>query len=159
MHKLDQIIRSHPFWEGLNPRHFPFLNRCATFAKFGVDQPILHAGVEANHFYLICRGRVALETFVPGKGAITMETLAAGEALGWSWLFPPYRWHFSACSLDRTETVAFAARHLRDYAEESHDFGYQLTRRVGQVVWQRLQAARLQLVNSMVLAECDCSKS
>jgi CRP/FNR family transcriptional regulator, cyclic AMP receptor protein len=70
-----------------------------------------------------------------------METLDAGEALAWSWLSPPYCWHFSACSLDRTETVAFDAHHLRNHAEESHDFGYELTRRVGQVVWQRLQAA------------------
>jgi CRP/FNR family transcriptional regulator, cyclic AMP receptor protein len=148
MDKLDQIIRSHPFWEGFNPRHFPILNKCAGFAKFGVDQPILHAGVDADRFYLICRGRVALETFVPGKGAITMETLDAGEALGWSWFYPPCRWHFSACSLDRTETVAFGASQLRNYAAENHDFGYQLATRVGQVVWQRLRAARLQLVNS-----------
>jgi CRP/FNR family cyclic AMP-dependent transcriptional regulator len=159
MDKLDQIIRLHPFWEGLNPRHFPILNKCATFGKFGVDQPILHAGVDADRFYLICRGRVALETFVPGKGAITMETLDAGEALGWSWLFPPYRWHFSACSLDRTETVAFGASQLRNYAKENHDFGYQLAPRVGQVVWQRLRAARLQLVNSMSHLQCDCTKS
>jgi CRP/FNR family transcriptional regulator, cyclic AMP receptor protein len=158
MDKLDQIIRTHPFWEGLSPRHFPILNRCATFAKFGVDQPILHAGVDADRFYLICRGRVALETFVPGKGAITMETLDAGEALGWSWLFPPYRWHFSARSLDRTETVAFGASQLRTYAEENHDFGYQLATRVGQVVWQRLRAARLQFVNSMSHLKCDCTK-
>ena len=67
MHKLDHIIRSHPFW-GLNPRHFPILNQCATFARFGVDQPILHAAVEADRFYLLYRGQVALETFVPGKG-------------------------------------------------------------------------------------------
>jgi CRP/FNR family transcriptional regulator, cyclic AMP receptor protein len=146
METLDHIIRSHPFWDGLNPRYFHILNECAAFVKFGVDQPIFHAGVDADHFYLICTGRVALETFVPGKGAITLETISAGEALGWSWLFPPYRWHFSALSVDITEAVAFGAHGLRKYAEENHDFGYELITRIGQVVLQRLQATRLQLV-------------
>jgi CRP/FNR family transcriptional regulator, cyclic AMP receptor protein len=83
---------------------------------------------------------------VPGKGAITIETLGAGKALGWSWLFPPYRWRFSARSVELTEAVAFSAHKLRNYAEENHDFGYELTTRVGQVILQRLQAARSQLV-------------
>lgn len=146
MQTLDQIIPSHPFWKGLNPHYFHILKECAAFVKFGVDQPIFDAGVDADHFYLICTGRVALETFVPGKGAITIETLGAGEALGWSWLFPPYRWHFSARSVELTEAVAFGAHGLRKYAEENHDFGYELTTRVGQIVLQRLQATRLQLV-------------
>ena len=29
-----------------------------------------------------------------------IETLEAGEVVGWSWLFPPYRWHFDARALD-----------------------------------------------------------
>ena len=155
METLDHIIQSHPFWEGLNPRYLPILHECATIAKFGVGQPILHAGVDADRFYLICTGRVALETFVAGKGAITIETLDAGEARGWSWLFPPYRWNFSACSLDLTEAVAFGAHRLRKYAEEDHDFGYELTTRVGQALLQRLQATRLQLVHSMSHLESD----
>lgn len=146
MQTLDHIIRSHPFWEGLNPHYFHILNECADFVKFGEEQPIFRAGVEAEHFYLICSGQVALETFVPGRGAITIEMLGPGEALGWSWLFPPYRWHFSARSVELTETIAFGANELRKYAEENHDFGYELTTRVGRIILQRLQATRLQLV-------------
>jgi CRP/FNR family cyclic AMP-dependent transcriptional regulator len=80
---------------------------------------------------------------MPGKGVITIQTLGPGEALGWSWLFPPYRWHLSARSADITEAVCFGARGLRDYAEENHDFGYDLAMRVGQIMLQRLQATRL----------------
>jgi CRP/FNR family cyclic AMP-dependent transcriptional regulator len=146
MQTLDHLIRSHPFWQGVNPRYFHILNECAAFAKFGVEQPIFRRGVEAEHFYLICSGQVALETFVPGKGAITIDTLGPGEALGWSWLFPPYRWHFSARSVDFTEMITFSVHELRKHAEENHDFGYELTTRVGQVVLERLQATRLQLL-------------
>ena len=37
---------------------------------------------------------------------MTIETLDAGEILGWSWLFPPYRWHFDA---PRVEPVGRSA--------------------------------------------------
>jgi CRP/FNR family transcriptional regulator, cyclic AMP receptor protein len=147
---LDQLIRSHPFWQGLDLRYFHLLNECAALVKFGANEPIFHAGIDAEFFYLIHRGRVSLETFVPGQGAVTIETLASGQALGWSWLFPPYRWHFSAHSIELTEAVAFSAHDLRSYAEKNHDFGYELTRRASQVILQRLQAARLNLVEFYV---------
>ena len=153
MQRLDDTIRSHPFWQGINPCYFHLLNECAAFVKFGFEQPIFRAGIKAEQFYLICSGQVALETFVPGKGAITIETLGPGEALGWSWLFPPYRWHFSARSVDLTEMVAFDVHRLRKHAEENHDFGYELATRIGQVVLKRLQATRLQLLEFYAIHE------
>jgi CRP/FNR family transcriptional regulator, cyclic AMP receptor protein len=153
MQTLDHVIRSHPFWQGINPRYFPILNECAAFVKFGAEQPIFRTGVEAEHFYLICSGQVALETFVPGKGAITIETLGPGQALGWSWLFPPYCWHFSARSVDLTEVISFGGQGLRKYAAQNPDFGYELAIRVGQVVLERLQATRLQLLEFYLTSE------
>jgi hypothetical protein len=73
-----------------------------------VGQPVFQADSDAEYFYLIDQGSVGLEMFVRGKGVITIQTIGAGEALVWSWLFPPYRWHFSARSHAATEAVAFA---------------------------------------------------
>jgi CRP/FNR family transcriptional regulator, cyclic AMP receptor protein len=84
---------------------------------------------------------------VRGKVVVTIQTLGVGEALGWSWLFPPYRWHFSARSCAVTEAVVFEAMALREYAQENHDFGYELVKRVNQVMLDRLQATRLRLAN------------
>jgi CRP-like cAMP-binding protein len=146
MQTLDHLIRSHPFWRGLDLRYFHLLKEWAALVKFGANEPIFHAGTDAEFFYLIHTGRVSLETFVPGQGAVTIETLASGQVLGWSWLSSPYRWHLSAHSIEITEAVAFSADGLRRYAEENHDFGYELTRRVSQVMLQRLQATRRNLV-------------
>jgi CRP-like cAMP-binding protein len=147
METVQEIIRNHPFWKGLNPRYFHILRECATYVRWGIDQNIFTAGLDAKHFYLIHQGRVALQTFIPGKGTITFQTVGPGEALGWSWLFPPYCWHFSARSIDITEAVCFGVRGLLDYAQENHDFGYELAMRVGQILLQRLQATRLQLID------------
>ena len=142
MNTVENIIGTHPFWKELNPHYFHILRECAVYSRFGVGQCIFEAGSDAEHFYLIHNGYVVLETLMPGKGRVTLQAIGPGEALGWSWLFPPYRWHFSARSTEVTDAVCFGARALRDYAEENHDFGYDLAMRVVRIVLERLQAAR-----------------
>jgi CRP-like cAMP-binding protein len=94
------------------------------------------------------QGKVALEMpYVPGEGLITIQTLGAGEALGWSWLFPPYQWHFSARAVEPTEAVVFKADALRNKAKENPAFGYDLALRVGGIMLQRLQATRMRLLD------------
>ena len=147
MRTLEQLIADHPFWKGLDPHYFPLLNACASEECFGLQQQIFREGSGADRFYLIHSGRVALETFMPGTGVITNQTIGTGEALGWSWLFPPYRWHFSARSIDETDVVAFDAQALREKTEENHDFGYDIAMRIAQIMLQRLQATRMQLLD------------
>lgn len=128
-------------------RHLEVLTECASVEQFGLGQPIFQAGARAEQFYLIHSGRVGLEMFVRGKGIVTIQTIDAGEALGWSWLSPPYCWHFDARSHQVTDALVFPAQTLRSYAEQDHDFGYELATRVAQVMLQRLQATRLKLVD------------
>jgi CRP-like cAMP-binding protein len=90
---------------------------------------------------------VALQVFVPQRGPITVETVAAGEVLGWSWLFPPYRWHFDAQALELVRAIAFDGQCLRNKCAEDHDLGYALMQRFAQIMLQRLQATRLQLLD------------
>ena len=143
---LHKAIVAHPFFKGMNARYLHLLTDCASGVQFGVGQEIFHERQVADHFYLIEKGQVALETFVPGKGATTIQTIGAGEPLGWSWLFPPYEWHLTARAVEPVEVVAFGAVSLRESAEENHDFGYDLAMRVGRVMLARLQATRRRLV-------------
>ena len=146
MDTLESTIATHPFTKDINPRFLHLLKECATFERFGIGHEIFHESFEADRFYLIHSGRVALQTFVPGTGVTTIQTIGAGEALGWSWLYPPYRWHFSAVTVDPVEAAAICAKTLRDRMEENHEFGYALTMGVGQVMLERLQATRLRLL-------------
>src|SRR5690348_10568813 len=105
LESLEQLIAEHPFVAGLKPAFLHLLEECANVRRFGAQQQIFHEGGEADHFYLIIKGKVALETFVPGCGMVTIQTLQDGDALGWSWLFPPSRWHFTATTLAPTEVL------------------------------------------------------
>jgi CRP-like cAMP-binding protein len=148
---LKEMIAKHPFCKGLNPACFQILEECAKSECFEPGQLLFEEGGKADTFYLIRTGQVRLDAFVPGRGTVTVQTVSAGAALGWSWLFPPYQWHFSAHANEITEVVAFNAQSLRDFSEANHDFGYELIKRVSGVMLQRLQETRLLLVDFYAL--------
>jgi len=147
---VRDIIVAHPFFKNLNPHYVHLLADCALFERFGIGQDIFREGQQADRFYIIHTGRVALETFVPRSGPTTVQTVEAGGALGWSWLYPPYAWQFSARAVEPVEAVAFGAASLRENAEENHDFGYELLLRMGRVMLDTLQGTRRKLVEFYV---------
>jgi CRP/FNR family transcriptional regulator, cyclic AMP receptor protein len=148
MKTLEDILAQHPFWNNLPPQYFPLLIECAVIERFQPGEQIFKTGYDADHFYLIRQGKVALETaYVPGEGFITIQTLGAGEALGWSWLFPPHKWHFSARAVEPTEAVVFKANALRNKAKEIPAFGYDLAMRVGGIMMKQLQSTRIRLLD------------
>jgi CRP/FNR family cyclic AMP-dependent transcriptional regulator len=144
---LEELIAGHPFLAGMEPRLYHFFDECGTLRRFGSGQQIFHDGSEADHLYLILLGQVALETFVPGYGMATIQKLGPGEPLGWSWLFPPYEWQFSASTLKPTEVISFDAAALRSKAEGDIEFRDELLTRTARTLAQRLQGTRMQLVD------------
>jgi CRP/FNR family cyclic AMP-dependent transcriptional regulator len=144
---LTDLIKSHPFLAGLDPEFYEFFHDCATVRRFASQQQIFHEGGEADHFYLILSGEIALETFVPGCGTVTIQRLGPKEALGWSWLFPPHEWHFTATTLAPTEVISFNAEALRAKAAENRDFRDELLTRVAKTLLERLQSTRMQLID------------
>ena len=147
MHTLELILAEHAFFKGLEPRYMQLITGCASNVRFDARTYIFREGEAAEQFYLIREGKVALETFAAERGSIVIETIEAGEVLGWSWLFPPYQWHFSARVVEPTRAIALDGVCLRTKCEEDHDLGYQLVKRVAQIMMQRLQATRLQLLD------------
>jgi CRP/FNR family cyclic AMP-dependent transcriptional regulator len=147
MQTLTTLLEAHPFFKGMDDRFLPFFSSVATITYYEGDASIFAEGEHAAHFYLIIKGKVTLETFSAEHGVIPIETIEEGEALGWSWLFPPYRWHFSARTAEPVDLIALDAERLRAQCEADHDFGYELVQRVAHVMMQRLQATRLQLLD------------
>ena len=106
---------------------------------------IFREGDPANRFYLIERGKVSLASHNRDEPSVDIQTIGPGDVLGWSWLFPPHCWHYDAWAADDTRAVVFEATRLRDDCEADKAFGYELMKRVAQVLVHRLQATRLKL--------------
>jgi CRP-like cAMP-binding protein len=147
METLESILSEHPFLRGLDAPHLELITGCASNVRFNKGDFIFREEEEADRFFLIRHGLVALDVFVPERGSVTIDTIQEGEVLGWSWLFPPYRWHFDARALQLTRAVAFDGKCLRDKCDRDHDLGYEMVRRFAEVIMQRLQSARLQLLD------------
>jgi CRP-like cAMP-binding protein len=115
------------------------------FTKFNAGELIFREGDPANRFYLLQKGKVALECLTD-HGVQCIQTVAGGDVLGWSWMFPPFFWHFDARALEPTEAIFFYGTPLRTECETDHEFGYELLKRMSLVMLSRLQATRRQLL-------------
>lgn len=147
MDTLEPIIAEHPFARDLDRRYIDLLVGCAANVRFEAGEFIFREGQEANLFYLIRHGMVAVEIYAGAAGQINVTTIAEGEVLGWSWLFPPYRWKFDARAVEPTRAIALDGKCLRVKCEADHDLGYELLKRFAYMVEQRLDATRLQLLD------------
>jgi CRP/FNR family transcriptional regulator, cyclic AMP receptor protein len=145
--KIDELIAEIPALAPLSAGHRETIAGCATNVVFEAGRQILREGEPADTFYVIRHGTVALETFVPRSGPVTIETLHDGDLLGWSWLVPPYRVHFDARALATTHTIAFDGECLRGKCDDDPALGYGLLRLFAAVMLERLQGTRLRLLD------------
>jgi len=147
METLERIIAEHPFFAGLESYYTGLLVGCGANIRFQPGAYIFKEGEEANEFYLIRSGRVALEIAAPQHKPIVIETLSEGDILGWSWLLPPYQWKFNAHSVLDTRAIALDGKCLRTKCEQNHDLGYEVLKRFAQIMERRLEATRLQVLD------------
>ncbi|MBZ5682080.1 MAG: cyclic nucleotide-binding domain-containing protein [Acidobacteriia bacterium] len=147
METLERFIAEHPFFAGLESYYTGLLVGCASNVRFEKGTSIFKEGGDANEFYLIRAGKVALELIEPHRRPIVISTLSEGEILGWSWLLPPYQWKFNAHALEETRAIALDGKCLRTKCEQNHDLGYELLKRVAQIMERRLEATSLQLLD------------
>jgi len=144
---LERILAAHPFFKGMEPIYHQLFVDCASNVRFEAGAFIFREGEEANQFYLIRHGRVAVEISTPERGPVIIQSLGEGDVLGWGWMIPPYRWHFDARAVELTRAIALDGRCLRERSEADHDLGFQLMKRAAQVMEERFQATRLQLLD------------
>lgn len=147
IHTLEPIIKEHPFFADMPEKHVEFISGCAKNVTFPEWHTIFHEGDQANEFYVVREGLVSVELLVPNHGPTTIQTVGEGDILGWSWVSPPYRWHFNARTWQRTRVIVFDANCLRKKCEDDHDLGYELLKRFAGLITERLDATRLQLLD------------
>lgn len=136
-----ETLPEHPLFSGLGLRHRQTLAECSMPASFEPGALVVETGEPANCFYLVISGLIALET-LGAQSPLRVQSIGPGDVLGWSWLFPPYCWHFNAIAQEQTETIFFFGTRLRQQCDRDHDFGYELFKRMSQILISRLQSTR-----------------
>ena len=145
MESLRRILAQSPFLKDLEPHHLELITGCASNVRFESGQYLFHEGEEAEKFFLIRQGKVAIEIFTPDRGPITIQTIEAGDVLGWSWLVPPYQWRFDAKAAELVLAISLDGVCLRTKCEDDHDLGYQMLKRFTEIMDERLEATIVHL--------------
>ena len=145
---IEHLLTEHPFLKDLDPKHIHSLAACAQGRAFEAGEYLWRQGEEAGPLYLIRSGEVNLEISIPGEGPLPLETIAAGEVLGWSWLVPPYRWHFDARATTPVRALALEGECVREKCEQDSELGYRLLKRFTPVIAHRLEVTRARLIES-----------
>lgn len=147
MRTIAELLEDSPFFAGLDTQALALFAGCAQTARFDAGDLLFRAGQPADTFYVVRHGLVSIEMHTPAKGAVSLATLDDGEVVGWSWLVPPHIWVFDARATAPTSAVSFDGACLRAKCDADPTLGYELMQRVSQMMYQRLQAARVQLLD------------
>ena len=147
MTSVEQLLGEHPFFLGMREEQVKVLSGCATLARIEGGEFLFREGEIAKSFYVVRHGAVAIASITPHEGLVVIQTISDGDVLGWSWLLPPYRWHFGARATETTSVVAFNAACVREQLERDHELGFRIMRRFAQLMATRLEALSLQLTN------------
>jgi CRP/FNR family cyclic AMP-dependent transcriptional regulator len=147
MQTLDQLLGEAAALQSLPAGHRETMAGCARLRTYEPGAPLLAEGEPADEFFLIRRGMVVIETDVPGRGAVPLETLGDGDLVGWSWLVPPYRSAFTARAVDRAHVIALDGACLRGKCERDPALGYDLLKVVATTFVRRLGDTRMRLLD------------
>ena len=142
----DELSRVPPF-DRLSPAQLVPVTNTTREVTFPAGATIFADGQPAHGCWLIRSGQVALGTEVPGRGQVVVQTLGRDEVLGWSWLVPPHRWHFTATARGAVGAVEFNTERLRALADADPALGYRLSLGLFEIVVARLQHTRSRLLD------------
>ena len=141
-----EMARAYRLLADLEPRVLRNLLPLAVDKQYQSGEVIFREGDKSLYLHLIVSGTVALE-MVTGEGSLVVQTLHAGDAMGWSALAEESRTHFQAVALTQVSSVAFRGAEIREACERDPVMGYALMKGLLDLVTERLDAARMKLVN------------
>jgi CRP-like cAMP-binding protein len=147
MRTLDELLADVPALADLPTEQRELIAGCAKNVAYAAGDYLMREGEPADAFYVIRHGTVTIETFVPARGPMILETLHETDLLGWSWLVPPYRTAFDARALETVRALAFDGACLRGKCADDAVLGRALLERFMAVVVERLQATRMRLLD------------
>ncbi|MFZ0170805.1 MAG: cyclic nucleotide-binding domain-containing protein [Acidimicrobiales bacterium] len=144
---MAEELAAHRFFQELPDELRRRLSECATNVVFEAGATLCTEGTPARSFFALRAGRVNVGVHVPSKGLVVLETLQTGDIMGWSWVLPPYRWHFDAVAVEHVRAIELHADCILPYLGEEPAAGFRLMTAVATIMEERLESARLRLLD------------
>lgn len=145
--EIESFLARQDFFSGLDADSVAFLAECATRRQVEAGDTLFRHGEDARRFFLLCSGRISVEIPAIEGPRLEVQSLGAGEVLGWSWLIPPYKWSFQARALEASEVIELDGERVRARCEQEPSFGYEMMKRFSALMSERLEAARQRMMD------------
>lgn len=148
MSNMQARIAQHDFFRDMPEDYLSMLAKHASTESLSEEEVLFVHGKAANHFYLVDSGSVMLEVPAIEGPSLKLQEISEGGVLGWSWLIPPYQWHFRARATSKTELIVFDGKALRKHCDDDPAFGYELLKRFSALMSERLSFARAKMMDA-----------
>lgn len=142
---MDTPLSRGELFEGFSDENLRRLLAIAGSRMLQAGEHLFLLGDEASHFFVLVKGKVDLCLPMRLRGSVkdvTVESVGAGQALGWSALVKPHRFTLSARATEPSEVAAFARRDLLTLFDAEPSIGYAFFTKVSEVVGVRLHTVQ-----------------
>jgi CRP/FNR family cyclic AMP-dependent transcriptional regulator len=140
-----EVLRSFPYFAGVGADSLKAVAAAAEERPFKPGEPLFREGDPARALYILREGQIDIVYQLhEGEGHV-VDTVVAGDLIGWSSLVDPYRCTATAVPRGSGRAVQIGAVAIRDLCERDHTLGYQLLKELAATLSRRLQGALVQL--------------
>jgi CRP-like cAMP-binding protein len=143
---IDELKKSD-FFLGFDERALEAIAGFTSPATFEANETIFERDDEARFVYQVVQGRVRQGFEVMPGSMAWFQTCESGDLVGFDALIPPRVHNMKAVASEKTTMVAFDASSLLGYLESHPDLGFAFMERLAQLLQQRLNNARLQVIH------------
>lgn len=147
-----ELLQGLPFFVGLNEAQLRSLAIIANEVEFGRGHVVFEEDSPAHKLYLLLDGWVdiMMDTGVQGMRQELVTTCSAGDIFGWSAMVEPHVYTASVVCASSVRALEFKGTDLLALFEIDTRLCCMMTKRICQVIADRLHATRLQLVSLFV---------
>ncbi len=145
---LAKYLQTHTILSALSAQQLAPLVAHTKEQHLSAGEVLFSQGDAAQHFYVLREGAVQIGVPAINGPALEVQALGADAVIGWSWLIPPYRWSFEAKAQSDASLVAFDGKAILQECEKDPALGYALMKVFAALMSQRLDAARIKMMES-----------
>lgn len=153
----SDTLKSSRLFGGLGSSHLVKIAALCREESCKEGSTIFREGDEAKDLHILVEGKVALDMKLCPHGdreciLSVVEAVNKGESLGWSAIVEPHKYTLSARCMVDTKLLALNGEKLRQSMAADHDLGYEVMKRLAELISERLTHTRLTLTSERGLA-------
>ncbi len=147
MKTIKDLLAEHPAFVEMNDEQRELIAGCGQIVHFKNGEFLIREGQDAKSFFVILRGQVAIESYIPNRGAVVFSKENDRGVIGFSWLFPPHRTCFDCRAIGEVSAIMLDGKCLRGKSEEHRELGFLLMKQFAELMMQRMKSARRQMLD------------